>query len=126
MVKQPNKRKPEEEEISSYSDESQDEDQFKPTNEIDDIDVNFSFLDPDEKDFHSVKNFIVRLLDGEIWDSSSLADVIISEQRNIGTMVHGDNNEVDSLFAMITALNFKQYAHIPGMQELKEHLLKKA
>lgn len=105
------------------SESSSDEEAFEKQGE-EEIDVDFEFFDPEEIDFHSVKNFVIDLHDGEEWDSSSLADTIVN-QGNIGTCVKADNKESDSLFALLTCINMRQYKDVVGIQQLKKQLIAK-
>ena len=45
--------------------------------DYDQIDVNFNFYDPDEKQYHSVKNLLNSYLDGVSFRSSELADIVV-------------------------------------------------
>lgn len=41
------------------------------------VDVDFIFVDPDERQFHSVKNLLNGFLDGVSFKSSDLADIVV-------------------------------------------------
>ncbi|CAD8066101.1 unnamed protein product [Paramecium sonneborni] len=66
------------------------------------INLDFVFLDPNQKQFHSIKTFINGYLEGISFKSSELAN-IICDQVELGTMV-GQEDE-DNVFGFTTILN---------------------
>ncbi|CAD8072877.1 unnamed protein product [Paramecium primaurelia] len=66
------------------------------------INLDFVFLDPNQKQFHSIKTFMNGYLEGISFKSSELAN-IICDQVELGTMV-GQEDE-DNVFGFTTILN---------------------
>lgn len=68
------------------------------------VNVDFSFSDPQENQFHSIKQFLTRYLPGmeQSFPSSQLAEVIV-KQASVGTMV--TTEESPDAYAFITAVN---------------------
>ncbi|CAK79692.1 unnamed protein product (macronuclear) [Paramecium tetraurelia] len=66
------------------------------------VNLDFVFLDPNQKQFHSIKTFINGYLEGISFKSSELAN-IICDQVELGTMV-GQEDE-DNVFGFTTILN---------------------
>lgn len=64
---------PEVSEESAESDDDEDGEAF------DEVQVEFQFFDPAEKDFHGLKALLANFLDGEQYDSSGLVDTIIKQ-----------------------------------------------
>jgi len=100
------------------------------------VEVEFEFFDPDEKDFHSVRDLLTcgsgTLNFSEI-DFSGLADSIVG-QVNIGTMIKsgsgegidGDEEDDATICCMLTALNLRQFAKLEWVKALKTLLAEKA
>lgn len=54
--------------------------------DVENDEIEFEFYDSNENQYHSIKNLINNLLDGNQYNSSELAD-IITKQVELGTMV---------------------------------------
>lgn len=130
------KEKPEREDDEDECDEASGEegdDENEDAEEDDegndeDVDVDFEFYDPDESDYHSVGD----LLRSGTWDFlpdfnfSDLSDSI-SGQGNIGTLVKsGQGTAEETVCAMLTALNFRQFQKLSWPAIIRDQLLAKA
>ncbi|VVB03358.1 unnamed protein product [Arabis nemorensis] len=114
-AKLPNLSKKEKKE--EFSDSSDDEDSEG------DVQAEFEFFDPKPTDFHGVKILLQNYLDDKEWDLSSFVDLIL-EQTTVGTVVKVAEDEDESVFAVLTALNLARYKDNKCFRELKEFLLK--
>ncbi|GLI60059.1 hypothetical protein VaNZ11_001911, partial [Volvox africanus] len=66
------------------------------------VNVNFEFFDPQERDFLGLRALLNTYLDGQQYDCSGLVDAII-KQTAVGTVVK--SAEEDDPFAVLTAFN---------------------
>eukprot|EP00927_Polykrikos_kofoidii_P048750 TRINITY_DN42965_c0_g1_i1.p1 TRINITY_DN42965_c0_g1~~TRINITY_DN42965_c0_g1_i1.p1 ORF type:complete len:340 (-),score=58.58 TRINITY_DN42965_c0_g1_i1:213-1232(-) len=97
--------------------------------ENEEFDVDFSFNDPCEEDFHSVSG----LLKGGIWqfmelNFTELADSVVG-QGNIGSIVKSNADAgVDHVTdcALLTALNLRQFANLSWPLQISKALVAKA
>ncbi|CAK64251.1 unnamed protein product (macronuclear) [Paramecium tetraurelia] len=92
-----------------YEDEDSEEEEIEQPINVhnkgdmeEEINLDFVFLDPNQKQFHSIKSFINGYLEGISFKSSELAN-IICDQVELGTMV-GQEDE-DNVFGFTTILN---------------------
>ncbi|OJJ37367.1 hypothetical protein ASPWEDRAFT_170850 [Aspergillus wentii DTO 134E9] len=94
--------------------------------DIDMVNVEFEWFDPQEVDFHGLKNLLRQLFDADsqIFDMSALADLILS-QPLLGSTVKVDGNESDP-YAFLTVLNLQEHKDKPIIQELTTYLQRKA
>ncbi|USW57020.1 Putative BCP1 family protein [Septoria linicola] len=95
--------------------------------EVDMLDVDFEFMDPDpEVDFHGLKNLLRQLLDADnqLFDLSELADLILS-QPGMGSTVKCDGKESDP-YALLTALNLNHHRTKPVILNLTRYILSRA
>ncbi|VVB07570.1 unnamed protein product [Arabis nemorensis] len=88
-----------------------------------DVQADFEFFDLKPTDFHGVKILLQNYLDDKEWDMSSFVDLIL-EQTTVGTVVKVAEDEDESVFAVLTALNLARYKDNKCFRELKEFLLK--
>jgi hypothetical protein len=78
--------------------------------DMDMVNVEFEWFDPQPAvDFHGLKTLLRQLLDvdGQLFDLSELADVILS-QPLLGSTVKVDGNETDP-YAFLTVLNLETH-----------------
>lgn len=73
-----------------------------------DVQADFEFFDPKPTDFNGVKILLQNYLDDKEWDLSSFVDLIL-EQTTVGTVVKVADDEDESVFAVVTALNLARY-----------------
>lgn len=73
-----------------------------------DVQADFEFFDPKPTDFNGVKILLRNYLDDKEWDLSSFVDLIL-EQTTVGTVVKVADDEDESLFAVVSALNLARY-----------------
>ncbi|XP_023640202.1 protein BCCIP homolog isoform X2 [Capsella rubella] len=88
-----------------------------------DVQADFEFFDPKPTDFHGVKTLLQNYLDDKEWDLSSFVDLIL-EQTTVGTVVKVADDEDESVFAVVSALNLARYKENKCFRELKEFLRK--
>lgn len=72
------------------------------------VQADFEFFDPKATDFHGAKILLQSYLDDKEWDLSGFVDLIL-DQTTVGTVVKVAEDEDESLFAMVTALNLARY-----------------
>ena len=65
-------------EVSDEDEEDEDDEDGEAFKEVQ---VNFQFFDPHEKDFHGLKALLHTYLDGQQYDCSGLVDTIIQQVR---------------------------------------------
>jgi len=86
------------------------------------VQVEFEHYDPQESDFHALRHFVTRYLDGEPYDSSGLVDLII-KQNTVGTVLKVAD-EPDP-FGFISVLNLDRYKNEPCIGQITRFLNKK-
>jgi hypothetical protein len=98
----------EDEEDEEDEEEEDDDDDGDDDDDPNTVNVDFTFLDPREIDFKSVRRLLERYLPGEeeTFDCSGFADAIIA-QRAVGTMVKV-NDDLD-VYAFTTVLSAATY-----------------
>ncbi|KAF4549345.1 putative p21-C-terminal region-binding protein [Elsinoe fawcettii] len=91
-------------------------------NDVDMLDVDFEWFDPEEHDFHGLKALLRQLLDADatLFDLSALADLILS-QPHLGSTVKCDGQESDP-YAFLTVISLKAHAANPAVQTLTSYL----
>ncbi|CDY23438.1 BnaC04g49660D [Brassica napus] len=87
-----------------------------------DVQADFEFFDPKPTDFNGVKILLKNYLDDKEWDLSSFVDLVL-EQTTVGTVVKVADDEDESVFAVVSALNLARYKEHKCFRELKEFLL---
>ncbi|KAE8145531.1 protein bcp1 [Aspergillus avenaceus] len=94
--------------------------------EMDIVNVDFEWFDPQEIDFHGLKILLRQLFDtdGQIFDMSALADMILA-QPLLGSTVKVDGNESDP-YAFLTVLNLQEHKDKPVIKDLTAYLARKA
>ncbi|CAA7050598.1 unnamed protein product [Microthlaspi erraticum] len=108
-------KKAKKEELSDSSDEED--------SQGEDVQADFEFFDPKAKDFNGVKILLQHYLDDKEWDLTSFVDLIL-EQTTVGTVVKVADDEDESVFAVVTALNLGRYKDNKCFRQLKEFLVK--
>jgi protein BCP1 len=78
--------------------------------DIDMVNVDFEWFDPQEIDFHGIKHLIRQLfdVDAQDLDLSGLADMILA-QPLLGSTVKTDGKDSDP-YAFLTVLNLQEHA----------------
>ncbi|CAL5338947.1 unnamed protein product [Camellia sinensis] len=97
--------------------ESSDEEDFEGI-----VQADFAFFDPKPDDFHGVKVLLQTYLDDKQWDLSGFVDLILG-QTTVGTIVKIEEDEDDTPYSVVTALNLRRYKDHICIKELKEFLL---
>ncbi|PYH89773.1 hypothetical protein BO71DRAFT_434471 [Aspergillus ellipticus CBS 707.79] len=94
--------------------------------DIDMVNVDFEWFDPQPIDFHGLKNLLRQLFDNDaqIFDMSALADLILS-QPLLGSTVKVDGPESDP-YAFLTVLNLQEHKDKPAIKDLTTYLHRKA
>ncbi|KAL3472818.1 p21-C-terminal region-binding protein-domain-containing protein [Aspergillus californicus] len=100
-------------------DESSDED-------IDMVNVDFEWFDPQEIDFHGLKHLLRQLfdIDAQDFDLSAIADLILA-QPLLGSTVKVDGKDSDP-YAFLTVLNLQEHGDKPAIKDLTAYLKRKA
>ncbi|KAL5343155.1 protein bcp1 [Aspergillus crustosus] len=101
------------------ADDSSDED-------IDMVNVDFEWFDPQEIDFHGLKHLLRQLfeIDAQDFDLSAVADLILA-QPLLGSTVKVDGKESDP-YAFLTVLNLQTHSDKPAIKDLTTYLKRKA
>ncbi|KAJ5932437.1 BCP1 family [Penicillium verrucosum] len=93
---------------------------------MDMVNVEFEWFDPQPIDFHGLKNLLRQLFDNDaqIFDMSALADLILS-QPTLGSTVKVDGHESDP-YAVLSILNLQEHKDKPVVQDLINYLKTKS
>ncbi|PSR88146.1 Protein BCCIP like [Actinidia chinensis var. chinensis] len=97
---------------------SSDEEEFEGV-----VQADFAFFDPKPDDFHGVKVLLQTYIDDKQWDLSGFVDLILG-QTTVGTVVKIDEDEDDTPYSVVTALNLGRYKDHKCVKEIKDVLLK--
>ncbi|PYI04571.1 hypothetical protein BO78DRAFT_347458 [Aspergillus sclerotiicarbonarius CBS 121057] len=94
--------------------------------DMDMVNVEFEWFDPQPVDFHGLKNLLRQLFDtdAQTFDMSALADLILS-QPLLGSTVKVDGMESDP-YAFLTVLNIQEHKDKPVIRDLTAYLHRKA
>ncbi|CAI7596426.1 unnamed protein product [Penicillium viridicatum] len=94
--------------------------------DMDMVNVEFEWFDPQPIDFHGLKNLLRQLFDNDaqIFDMSALADLILS-QPTLGSTVKVDGHESDP-YAVLSILNLQEHKDKPVVQDLINYLKTKS
>uniref|UniRef100_A0A1J3F5T8 Protein BCCIP homolog n=1 Tax=Noccaea caerulescens TaxID=107243 RepID=A0A1J3F5T8_NOCCA len=114
------------EKIPNLSNKEKEKQNLESSDEEDsegEVQADFEFFDPKATDFHGAKILLQSYLDDKDWDLSGFVDLIL-DQTTVGTVVKVAEDEDESLFAMVTALNLARYKDNKSFRELREFLLK--
>ncbi|KAG9454385.1 hypothetical protein H6P81_007289 [Aristolochia fimbriata] len=87
------------------------------------VQVDFAFFDPKPKDFNGVKILLQTFLDNEEWDLTSFVDLVLGQTR-VGTIVKVEEDEDDSPFSILSAINLGYHKEHKCIKELKEYILR--
>ncbi|KAL9073155.1 MAG: hypothetical protein Q9157_004848 [Trypethelium eluteriae] len=110
---------------NEQDDESSDE-------EIETLDVDFEFFDPQpEHDFHGLKRLLQILFDADssLFDLTALVELILSQPLLGSTVkVPGDEDAIneEDPYAFLTAINLHEHRERPEIQQLNQYLSQKA
>ncbi|KAI9371817.1 p21-C-terminal region-binding protein-domain-containing protein [Aspergillus egyptiacus] len=98
----------------------------KKQQDIDMVNVDFEWFDPQEIDFHGIKHLVRQLfdVDAQDFDLSALADMILA-QPLLGSTVKVDGKESDP-YAFLTVLNLQEHSDKPAIKSLTTYLHRKA
>ncbi|KAL4419026.1 hypothetical protein ABPG77_010013 [Micractinium sp. CCAP 211/92] len=90
---------------------------------FDQVDVDFGFYCPQEKDFHGLRTLLAGYLDGQQWAASDLADAIIQQgvASGVGSVIKC--GEEDDPIGVSTVLNLSRHGGSKPLQELRSFLL---
>ncbi|KAJ5356099.1 BCP1 family [Penicillium concentricum] len=90
--------------------------------DMDMVNVEFEWFDPQPIDFHGLKNLLRQLFDNDaqIFDMSALADLILS-QPTLGSTVKVDGHESDP-YAFLSILNLQEHKDKPVVRDLINYL----
>ncbi|CAA9961956.1 Mss4p nuclear export [Pyrenophora teres f. teres] len=127
MAKRKPERDPEELPDASDKRKQQDDDDSGSDEDMDMVNVDFEWFDPQPAvDFHGLKNLLRQLLDvdSQLFNLSELADIILS-QPLLGSTVKVDGNETDP-YAFLTVLNLETHKDKKVIQDLTSYLSKKS
>lgn len=72
------------------------------------VQADFAFFDPKPDDFHGVKVLLQAYLDDKEWDLSSFVDLIL-QQTTVGTVIKIEEDEDNSIYGFVSALNLQRY-----------------
>lgn len=72
------------------------------------VQADFAFFDPKPDDFHGVKGLLQTYIDNKQWDLSGFVDLILG-QTTVGTIVKIEDDEDDTPYSLVTALNLGRY-----------------
>ncbi|PRW58681.1 p21-carboxy-terminal region-binding [Chlorella sorokiniana] len=87
------------------------------------IDVDFGFFCPQEKDFHGLRTLLQGYLDGQQWACSELADAIIQQGDSVGVGSVIKCGEEDDPIGVSTVLPLGRHGGAKPLQELRAFLL---
>ncbi|KAF1938399.1 hypothetical protein EJ02DRAFT_457908 [Clathrospora elynae] len=127
MAKRKQERDPEELPDASDKVKRQDDDDSGSDDDMDMVNVDFEWFDPQPAvDFHGLKTLLRQLLDvdSQLFNLSELADIILS-QPLLGSTVKVDGNETDP-YAFLTVLNLETHKDKKVIQDLTAYLSAKS
>ncbi|GAA5956347.1 hypothetical protein JCM3765_005635 [Sporobolomyces pararoseus] len=114
--------------------ESDSEDERMNGEDVEMLDVSFSFFDPQPQDYHSIKLLLSQLFQGDasVLDLGGVTDLVL-EQKLVGSTVktdsgEGENDEQASQgdpYAVLTVLNLNVHKDKPCISQLIKYLLSK-
>ncbi|CAN6658378.1 protein Bcp1p [Trichomonascus vanleenenianus] len=89
------------------------------------VQVDFDFFDPKEIDFHAIKNLLRQLFDAdnELFDLSSLADLILDKSCP-GTTIKVGEEDTDP-YALFSVINMHEHREKPAIKTLVDYFIKK-
>ncbi|KAL4574386.1 hypothetical protein LXL04_021215 [Taraxacum kok-saghyz] len=103
--------------VSCSSSSENEEDDFEGV-----VQADFAFFDPKPDDFHGIKVLLQTFLDNKEWELTSFVDLIL-QQTTVGTVVKIEEDEDNSVYAFVSALNLQRYKESKCMMELKDFLM---
>ncbi|KAF6019548.1 hypothetical protein EB796_022152 [Bugula neritina] len=122
---------------SSSSEGSDMEDDDSEMEVTEKVNVEFEARNPEEADFHGIRQLLLQLFLKSNIDISAITDWILT-QRYVGSVIKqylddGDDDEdessmeedVNQVYGVITCLNITKYKDKPCTDQIKKHLLQK-
>ncbi|GAA5823399.1 hypothetical protein JCM10212_004316 [Sporobolomyces blumeae] len=115
------------------ADEGSDSDEdMRDGDEVEMLDVSFSFFDPQPQDYHSIKLLLSQLFQGDasVLDLGGVTDLVL-EQKLVGSTVKTDSGDGDDEaskgdpYAVLTVLNLNVHKDKPCISQLVKYLLSK-
>ncbi|GMH32410.1 hypothetical protein BSKO_00244 [Bryopsis sp. KO-2023] len=88
--------------------------------ELSDVEADFEFFDPQERDFHGLKALLNNYLDGGEFNCGELVDAIIQQSR-VGTVLKC--GEDGSPIGVASVLNFQHYKQLVTLSTVKSFIL---
>ncbi|GAA5888896.1 hypothetical protein JCM16303_002183 [Sporobolomyces ruberrimus] len=114
--------------------DSEGEDERMGAEDVEMLDVSFSFFDPQPQDYHSIKLLLSQLFQGDasVLDLGGVTDLVL-EQKLVGSTVKTDSGEGESddqasqgdPYAVLTVLNLNVHKDKPCIAQLVKYLLSK-
>lgn len=83
------------------------------------VQVDFAFFDPEEIDYHAIKNFLLPFLEGQAFNAGDLADLIIKQNEYVGTVVKVEGE--DETYGFVSVVNLHKHKvreNMPGLHHL--------
>ena len=71
------------------------------------VQVDFAFFDPEEIDYHAIKNFLLPFLEGQAFNAGDLADLIIKQNEYVGTVVKVEGE--DETYGFVSVVNLHKH-----------------
>jgi hypothetical protein len=71
------------------------------------VQVDFAFFDPEEIDYHAIKNFLLPFLEGQAFSAGDLADLIIKQNEYVGTVVKVEGE--DETYGFVSVVNLHKH-----------------
>jgi len=90
--------------------------------DMEDVQVELDLVDLEEKDYHSTKQFLLNYLDGKVFLTTDLADLIVT-RKEIGTSIRV--NGTDDSYGFVSVLNMHHHAGVKAILEIRNHMLQK-
>ncbi|KAL4779357.1 p21-C-terminal region-binding protein-domain-containing protein [Aspergillus varians] len=94
--------------------------------DMDIVNVDFEWFDPQEIDFHGLKHLLRQLfdIDAQDFETSALTDLILA-QPLLGSTVKVDGKDSDP-YAFLTVLNLQAHSDKPAIKTLTAYIKRKA
>ncbi|GAA6021537.1 hypothetical protein JCM11491_006477 [Sporobolomyces phaffii] len=119
---------------AAESDSDGEDERMNQGDDVEMLDVSFSFFDPQPQDYHSIKLLLSQLFQGDasVLDLGGVTDLVL-EQKLVGSTVKTDSGEGESdeqasqgdPYAVLTVLNLNVHKDKPCMSQLIKYLLSK-
>mmetsp|Transcript_15350 Transcript_15350/g.18500 ORF Transcript_15350/g.18500 Transcript_15350/m.18500 type:complete len:402 (+) Transcript_15350:127-1332(+) len=110
-----------EEEDDDEDDEDDDEEDDESEHD-EEVNVDFEFFDPKPDDFHGIKQLMQNYLDGKVYNSSELCDILIA-QTSVGTIIR--TSEDEAAVGLVSCLNLQKHKGSECMKEVLAYMQSK-